>query len=286
MCYFWRLILKTAMKIGYFILSDELREDPRMETLLKDLEEATFEVYEIKSKADVRPETDLVLSMGGDGTFLSAAHVVADIGLPILGVNFGRIGFLCENRPEAVRKALVEGDFRIEYRTVLNATLKGPEARRTIGMLPYSVNEVALHRSGSSVLGIHVCIDGEPLPTYWADGLIVATSSGSTAYSLSVGGPICLPDTKVLLLAPIAPHNLNVRPIVLPETAKVDISFESRDGMAIMSTDNRTVEIQPGWTIHVEMAQFSLKRIRLAESGFVKALTSRLFWGEDMRNNG
>ena len=181
MCYFWRLILKTAMKIAYFVMNDGVREDPRMETLLRDLESATFEVYEIKNKADVHPETDLVLSMGGDGTFLSAAHVVADIGLPILGVNFGRIGFLCENRPEAVRDALVEGDFRIEYRTVLNATLKGPEARRTIGMLPYSVNEVALHRSGSSVLGINVSIDGEPLPTYWADGLIVATSSGSTA---------------------------------------------------------------------------------------------------------
>lgn len=274
------------MKIGYYILNDALREDPRMASLIKDLESATFEVYEIRTKADVRPETDLVLSMGGDGTFLSTAHVVADIGLPILGVNFGRIGFLCENRPEAVKKALVEGEFRIEYRTVLNATLKGPEARRSIGMLPYSVNEVALHRSGSSVLGIHVSIDGEPLPTYWADGLIVATSSGSTAYSLSVGGPICMPDTKVLVVAPISPHNLNVRPIVIPETSKVDISFESRDGVAIMSTDNRTVEIHPDWTIHVEMAQFSLKRIRLAESGFVKALTSRLFWGEDMRNNG
>ncbi|MBO4625137.1 MAG: NAD(+)/NADH kinase [Bacteroidales bacterium] len=274
------------MKIGYFILRDALRNDERMLSLLKDLEQATFEVYEIRTKNDVQPETDLVLSMGGDGTFLSAAHVVADIGLPILGVNFGRIGFLCENRPEDVRRALVEGDFRIEYRTVLNATLKGPEARKTIGMLPYSVNEVALHRSGSSVLGIHVSIDGEPLPTYWADGLIVATSSGSTAYSLSVGGPICMPDTKVLVVAPIAPHNLNVRPIVLPETAKVDISFESRDGRATMSTDNRVVEIQPDWTIHVEMAQFSLKRIRLAQSGFVKALTSRLFWGEDMRNNG
>ena len=274
------------MKIGYFILNDELRSDARMLSLLSELESATFEVYEIHTKSDVRPETDLVLSMGGDGTFLSAAHVVADIGLPILGVNFGRIGFLCENRPEAVGKALMEGDFRIEYRTVLNATLKGPEARRTIGMLPYSVNEVALHRSGSSVLGIHVSIDGEPLPTYWADGLLVATSSGSTAYSLSVGGPICMPDTKVLVLAPIAPHNLNVRPIVLPETAKVDISFESRDGRATMSNDNRVVEIQPDWSIHVEMAQFSLKRIRLAESGFVKALTSRLFWGEDMRNNG
>ena len=274
------------MKIGYFILRDGLRNDERMLSLLKDLKQATFEVYEIRTKSDVQPETDLVLSMGGDGTFLSAAHVVADIGLPILGVNFGRIGFLCENRPEDVRRALVEGDFRIEYRTVLNATLKGPEARKTIGMLPYSVNEVALHRSGSAVLGIHVSIDGEPLPTYWADGLIVATTSGSTAYSLSVGGPICMPHTKALVLAPIAPHNLNVRPIVLPESAKIDISFESRDGRATMSTDNRVVEIQPDWSIHVEMAQFSLKRIRLAQSGFVKALTSRLFWGEDMRNNG
>ncbi|MBE6222899.1 MAG: NAD(+) kinase [Bacteroidales bacterium] len=274
------------MKIGYFILREELKSDQRMLSLVRDLEQATFEVYEIRDKNDVQPNTDLVLSMGGDGTFLSAAHVVADIGLPILGVNFGRIGFLCENRPEDVRRALLEGDFRIEYRTVLNATLKGPDARKSIGMLPYSVNEVALHRSGSAVLGIHVSIDGEPLPTYWADGLIVATSSGSTAYSLSVGGPICMPDTKVLVVAPIAPHNLNVRPIVLPETAKVDISFESRDGRATMSTDNRVVEIQPDWSIHVEMAQFSLKRIRLAQSGFVKALTSRLFWGEDMRNNG
>ena len=274
------------MRIGYFILNDDLRNDPRMVGFLKDLEDATFELYEIKTKADVIPETDLVLSMGGDGTFLSTAHVVADIGLPILGVNFGRIGFLCENRPEEVKQALLEGNFRIEYRTVLNATLKGPDARRTIGMLPYSVNEVSVHRSGSSVLGIHVTIDGDPLPTYWADGLLVATSSGSTAYSLSVGGPICMPDTKVLILAPISPHNLNVRPIVLPETSKVDISFESRDGRATMSTDNRTVEIRPDWTIHIEMAQFSLKRVRIAESGFGNALTSRLFWGEDMRNNG
>ena len=274
------------MKIGYFILKDALRSDPHVRELLEELEAASYEVYEITTKSDVRPETDLVLSMGGDGTFLSAAHVVSDIGLPILGVNFGRIGFLCENRPDAVLKALMEGDFSIEYRTVLNATLKGPNARKSIGMLPYSVNEVAIHRKGSSVLGIRVSVSGETLPTYWADGLIVSTSSGSTAYSLSAGGPICLPDTKALIITPIAPHNLNVRPLVLPETAKVDIAFESRDGVAIMSTDNRTQEIEQDWTIHVEMAQFSLKRIRLAESGFVRALTSRLFWGEDIRNNG
>ena len=274
------------MKIGYFILKDELRENPQVKDLLRELEAASYEVYEIRNKADVRPDTDLVLSMGGDGTFLSAAHVVSDIGLPILGVNFGRIGFLCENRPEAVLKALMEGDFSIEYRTVLNATLKGPGARRSIGMLPYSVNEVTIHRKGPSVLGIRVTVNGEALPTYWADGLIVSTCSGSTAYSLSAGGPICLPDTKVLIITPIAPHNLNMRPLVLPETAKVDITFESRDGGALMSTDNRTMDIEKDWTIHVEMAQFSLKRIRLAESGFVRALTSRLFWGEDIRNNG
>ncbi|MBR4686690.1 MAG: NAD(+)/NADH kinase [Bacteroidales bacterium] len=274
------------MKIGYFILKEGLREDPHVSKLLSDLRAASYEVYEIRTKSDVLPETDLVLSMGGDGTFLSAAHLVSDIGLPILGVNFGRIGFLCENRPEAVLKALMEGNFSIEYLTVLNATLKGPGARKSIGMLPYSVNEVAIHRKSPSMLGIRVSVNGETLPTYWADGLIVSTSSGSTAYSLSAGGPICMPDTKVLIITPIAPHNLNVRPLVLPESAKVDITFESRDGAALLSTDNQTMEIVQDWTIHVEMAQFSLKRIRLAESGFVRALTSRLFWGEDMRNNG
>ena len=274
------------MKIGYFILNDGLRDDPHAKGLLDELKAASFQVYEIRDKNDLLPETDLVLSMGGDGTFLSAAHLVSDIGLPILGVNFGRIGFLCENRPEAVLKALMEGDFSIEYRTVLNATLKGPNARKNIGMLPYAVNEVTIHRSGPSVLGIRVSVNGETLPTYWADGLIVSTSSGSTAYSLSAGGPICMPDTKVLIITPLAPHNLNVRPLVLPETSKVDISFESREKAAIMAIDNHSVEIAEDCTIHVEMAQFSLKRIRLAESGFVRALTSRLFWGEDMRNNG
>ena len=274
------------MKIGVFIRRKSLQEKPEYKDMIKQLLDASYELYNIESKADIRPDTDLVLSVGGDGTFLSAAHVVSDVGLPILGVNFGRIGFLCENRPGEVLDALMQGDFRIEYRTVLNATIKGPNARKQIGFLPYAVNEVSLHRIGSAVLGIDVAINGEMLPTYWADGLIISTSSGSTAYSLSVGGPICLPDTKVLIIAPISPHNLNVRPIVLPETAKVDISFESRDGVAIMSTDNRTMEITQEWSIHVEMAQFSLKRIRLAESGFVRALTSRLFWGEDMRNNG
>ena len=274
------------MKIGIFIRRKQLRDKPAYKDLIRQLRDAAYELYDIASKADIRPGTDLVLSVGGDGTFLSAAHVVSDVGLPVLGVNFGRIGFLCENRPGEVLDALMQGDFRIEYRTVLNATLKGPGARKQIGFLPYAVNEVSLHRIGSAVLGIDVSINGEILPTYWADGLIIATSSGSTAYSLSVGGPICLPETKVLIVAPISPHNLNVRPLVVPETAKIDISFRSRDGKATMTMDNTAVEVEPGWSIHIEMAQFSLKRVKLPKSEFVAALTSRLFWGEDRRNNG
>ena len=274
------------MKIGIFIKRQQLREKPEYKSLIRQLQEAHYELYDLQSKADIRAGTDLVLSVGGDGTFLSAAHVVSDVGLPILGVNFGRIGFLCENRPGDVLDALMQGEFRIEYRTVLNATLSGKNARKDIGFLPYAVNEVSLHRLGSAVLGIDVAINGETLPTYWADGLIIATSSGSTAYSLSVGGPICLPDTKVLIIAPIAPHNLNVRPLVVPESARIDLSFRSRDGKATMTMDNTTVEVEPGWNIHVEMAQFSLKRVKLPKSEFVAALTSRLFWGEDRRNNG
>ena len=274
------------MKIGVFIRRKSLQDKPEYKDMIKQLLDASYELYDIESKADIRPDTDLVLSVGGDGTFLSAAHVVSDVGLPILGVNFGRIGFLCENRPGEVLDALMQGEFRIEYRTVLNATLKGPGARKQIGFLPYAVNEVSLHRIGSAVLGINVAINGEMLPTYWADGLIISTSSGSTAYSLSVGGPICMPDTKVLIIAPISPHNLNVRPLVVPESAKLDITFRSRDGKATMTMDNTAMEIEPDWNIHIEMAQFSLKRVKLPKSEFVAALTSRLFWGEDRRNNG
>ena len=274
------------MKIGIFIQKDTLREDAGFVELIRQLQDASYELYDIASKADIRPGTDLVLSVGGDGTFLSAAQTVSDVGIPILGVNFGRLGFLSENRPEAVLQALMEGEFSVEYRTMLNATLKGKNARKDIGLLPYAVNEVSIHRSGVGVLGVNVTIDGDTLPTYWADGLLVATSSGSTAYSLSVGGPICMPDTKVLIIAPISPHTLNVRPLVVPDTARIGISIQSRDDKAIMTMDNKTWEIDPDWTIEVAMAQFSLKRIRLSKSEFVKALTSRLFWGEDMRNNG
>ena len=134
------------------------------------------------------------------------------------------------------------------------------------------------------MLGIDVEIDGSPLPTYWADGLLVATSSGSTAYSLSVGGPICTPDSKVFIVAPISPHNLNVRPLVVPQTAKIAISLRSREDMAVLSVDNRSRRISAGARISVSEAPVRLKRLRTGGDTFINALRTRLLWGEDVRN--
>ena len=274
------------MKIGIYIKNDAYRTDPRLETLLRRLEEARMTVYQIRSRDDVRPGTGLVLAVGGDGTFLSASKRVAGTGIPLLGVNLGRLGFLSENDPESVAQALVEGAYAVEDRSMLAASVTGEGFVPPDGFWPYALNEITVHRRGAAVLGIRISVDGDVLPTYWADGLLVATSSGSTAYSLSVGGPICSPDARVLIIAPIAPHNLNVRPLVVPDTARIGIDVTSRDPGAVVTMDNRTLDFDPAWHLEVCMAQFSLKRIRLARSNFVKALTSKLFWGEDIRNNG
>ena len=133
---------------------------------------------------------------------------------------------------------------------------------------------------------IKLAVDGEALPTYWADGLLVATSSGSTAYSLSVGGPICLPETKVFIVAPISPHNLNVRPLIVPETSRLSITLRSRDARAVLSMDNRNYTVPAGARIEVSAAPMRLRRLRLGGSNFINALRSRLLWGEDVRNGG
>ena len=149
---------------------------------------------------------------------------------------------------------------------------------------PYALNEVAVHRSGAAMLGVDVVIDGIHLPTYWADGLVISTSSGSTAYSLSVGGPIVLPESKVLIISPIAPHNLNIRPLVIPDTSLIVMKMHSRDGRFVLTADNRTAEVAEDTIVKVAVAQFSLKRVRLNRSNFINALTEKLFWGEDIRN--
>lgn len=273
------------MKIGVFVKNKSYIDRQRLQTLEDGLKAAGCELYPIHSREDVVPGSDMVLSVGGDGTFLSASKRVADSGIPILGINFGRMGFLSATGSEEALEAILSGDYEVESRDMLRAELSGFNPETVPGYWPYSLNEITLHRSGPAVLGIEVRIDDSVLPTYWADGLLIATSSGSTAYSLSVGGPICMPDSRVLIISPIAPHNLNVRPLVVPNTSKITISAQTRDEDIIVTMDNRSFNLNPSCRLTVSMAQFSLKRIRLSRANFVNALTSKLFWGEDIRNN-
>ena len=269
------------MKLAYYIKKNRLKGDSRVEALLERLRAAGHDLYAVEQPGDFRPETDVLLSLGGDGTFLSAARLAVPAGVPVLGVNFGRLGFLSENDPERVAEALSAGDYRIEERELLQISCPDlPDEE----FWPYALNEMSVSRVSPSMLGVTVELDGEALPTYWADGLLVATSSGSTAYSLSVGGPICLPETKVFIVAPISPHNLNVRPLIVPESSRLRISLRSRDDRAVLTMDNRNYTVPAGARIDVCAAPMRLRRLRLGQSNFINALRTRLLWGEDVRN--
>lgn len=270
------------MRISVYIGKEELRSDARLLSLLDELEQAGCGLQILGPDEAPAEDAEMLLSVGGDGTFLSSAVLAAERGLPVMGVNLGRLGFLSENRPTDVAKALVSGDYAIESRTMLRADVK--TGNDVIDSWPYALNEMSVRRNGAAMLGVDVVIDGKCLPTYWADGLVISTSSGSTAYSLSVGGPIVLPDSKVLIISPIAPHNLNVRPLVIPDSSVISLKMHSRDGRYEFSADNRTCEVGEDVEVVISVAQFSLRRVRLNNSNFINALTEKLFWGEDVRN--
>ena len=271
------------MKIAIYIGKRDASEDPAIRGLLAELEQGASSIEILTEGDPLESVPDMLLSVGGDGTFLSASKLIAGRDIPIVGVNHGRLGFLSENRPGDIAQAILNRDYTVENRAMLQAEIltDNPE----IADWPYALNEFTVHRSGAAMLGVQASIDGILLPTYWADGLIVSTSSGSTAYSLSSGGPIALPESKVLIITPIAPHNLNVRPLVVPDTAEIMLRMESRDPEIVFTADNRTAYVPSSTEIKINVAQFSLRRVRLKKSNFINALTEKLFWGEDVRNN-
>jgi len=273
------------MKIAVFLRNRKLDGDARILRLEERLSAGGCAVYSVSSPQDLqKDDTDMLVSIGGDGTFLSSAVIVGDSGIPVVGVNLGRLGFLSENGPDQVADAILGGKYTIEERPLLEADVTVSTGCLAMDCWPYAFNEVTVHRSGAAMLGVEVSVDGSVLPTYWADGLLVATSSGSTAYSLSVGGPIVLPAARVLIISPISPHNLNVRPLIVPDTSRIHLRFKSRDSRVIFTLDNRMVEANPEMEMDISVAQFSLKRVRLYGSDFINALVSKLFWGEDIRN--
>ena len=270
--------MKTAIYIG----KREAEVENVLAELWDELRAGGCELSFLEDGELPHEDADMLLSVGGDGTFLSASRLVAGRDIPVMGVNLGRLGFLSENRPAAVAAAILSGEYTVESRAMLKTdALTGNEA---IDSWPYALNEFTVHRAGAAMLGVDVTLDGVQLPTYWADGLIISTSSGSTAYSLSAGGPIVLPESRVLIVSPIAPHNLNVRPLVVPDSTQIVLRMHSRDDNVVFTADNRTALVPSDTEIRIGVAQFSLKRVQLNRSNFIDALTEKLFWGEDVRN--
>lgn len=267
------------MKIAYFIKKSRLQDSPSIASLLVKFQAAGHQVYNVA--AGLQDSTDMLISFGGDGTFLSAASLVCQHQIPLLGVNLGRMGFLSDTELALVEEGILSGNYHIEERCMLQISPLSPIAN----FFPYALNEVAVRRLGTGTLALEAKIDGEPLPTYWADGLLLSTSSGSTGYSLSVGGPICMPSVDAFVLAPIAPHNLNLRPLLLPTGAEVEIVAKDRKGAGLaLSLDNRDYVMPSGSPILVQSSPYKLRKVVLGKSGFIEALRTKLLWGEDVRN--
>ena len=229
---------------------------------------------------DFAVHADVILSFGGDGTMLRTAHEAGPNHTPLLGVNIGRLGFLADIEVEAVTDAIAHleaGEYSIENRMVLEGSVSDGPALDT----PWALNEFVIDRSGAAgLIKIAVFIDGTPLNTYWADGLIIATPTGSTAYSLSSGGPIIAPGTDATIITPIAPHTLTVRPLVLPSTVEIEAQVLDGTQPYVLAVDGRsTVFEEYGATIRVRRAAHPVPLIKLPDQHFFKTLRSKLMWG-------
>ena len=237
-----------------------------------------------KVSADLDASIDCMISLGGDGTMLDAVTLVKDSGIPILGINFGRLGFLASISPDALQsavEAIVNRTFVVDKRALIH--LDSNEG--LFGDTPFALNEFAIHkRDISPMIKIHTYINGEFLNTYWADGLIVSTPTGSTGYSMSCNGPILFPDAASFVITPVAPHNLNVRPIVIPDTNVVSFEIEGRADQFICALDARKEIVDKTVQLAIRKEQFCVNLVRLNENSFLSTLRTKLTWGLDKRN--
>ena len=231
-------------------------------------------------------DNDYLFSIGGDGTLLRSIPFVKDTQIPILGINTGRLGFLTSLQKESLNEALdkfFDEKFKLVKRALLAVELSTPSSE--IDEFGYALNEISINRKNTTaMLSIATQIDKEFLTTYWADGLIIATPTGSTGYSLSSGGPILTPETEGIVLNPIAPHNLNIRPLVVPDKAEIEISVDGRGEDHLLSLDSRIFTIENGTQIHIKKAPFSVFTVELEGDNYFKTLRDKLFWGYDARN--
>ncbi len=232
-------------------------------------------------------DVDILISLGGDGTLLRSLPIVRDSNVPVVGINFGKLGFLTaiklkEDDNLECFKTFTRGAFKPFQLPVLKLSSDSVPS----DIYPYALNEISIQRTTPSLITIDVRINGVAIPTYWADGLMIATATGSTAYSLSVGGPIVMPGADVFIITPIAPHNLNVRPLIVPDNSELELSVNTNNEEVLIALDNRLFKAQDGVNIKISKADFHLRNVSLSEtsSSFFNALREKLSWGEDKRN--
>jgi len=242
-------------------------------------EPSTFEYH-----PNIADEMDFLLTLGGDGTLLDSLRIVRKQDIKVLGINMGRMGFLAtvsKNEIQSALNCLEKGDYLMDERSLVEVNTKP----QVFGEENFGLNEFTIYKKDtSSMITVHTYVNGEFLNSYWADGIIVATPTGSTGYNLSCGGPVVEPRSQNLVLTPIAPHNLNVRPIVLSDNVEILFDAEGRTDHFITTLDSRHTVIDSDAKVIVKKADFNLKLIRLPDSTFIKSLRSKLMWGADTRN--
>ena len=235
---------------------------------------------------DLNNSFDLFFTIGGDGTILRSISFIRDLNIPVLGINTGRLGFLATIQKEEIQhviELLLKKEYSIQERTLLDVQTT-PQSEATLD-INFALNEVTVARKNTtSMIGVKTYLDDEYLTNYWADGLIIATPTGSTGYSLSCNGPVVLPNSKSIVITPIAPHNLNARPLVISDSTKIKLQVSGRESEFLMSLDSRITSIHENTEIIIEKSPFKIQTIVLKNQSFLKTLRSKLLWGEDTRN--
>jgi NAD+ kinase len=242
-------------------------------------------VYNILNEGDqIKGLIDAFITLGGDGTLLDMVSVIRDSGIPVIGINFGRLGFLASVNKSDIASAIhavVNGHYTLDGRGLLMVESE----LNILGLDNFALNDITIHkRDDSAMITTNMFLDGEFLNSYWGDGIIIATATGSTAYSLSCGGPIIFPESNSIVVTPVAPHNLNVRPIVLPDSSVLSFEVESRNSNYILSCDSKTEIIDKPMRFKVQKAGFELNLIRLSNESYLSTLRNKLLWGLDARN--
>ena len=229
---------------------------------------------------------DLFFSIGGDGTILKSVTYVRDLGIPIVGINTGRLGFLATIQKEKIKEninQILDGHYSISERSLL--CLNTEPGNKEIASLNFALNEVAVNRKNTtSMIKVETRINDKYLTSYWSDGLIVSTPTGSTGYSLSCGGPVIDPSTNSIVITPIAPHNLNARPLVIPDSSTLTLKVSGREKNYLVSMDSRVATLENETILTIKKAPFTIKLVQLVEDSFIKTLRKKLLWGEDKRN--